>query len=164
MRCVLGLMLCMLWTVAAAGEAAPTADDPILEQRLMTLAKELRCLVCQNESLADSRADLAADLRQQIREQMRAGRTDEEIKRWLTQRYGDFVLYRTPVKASTMLLWFGPFALLLAGLAVLFFYLGRRRARIGQHALTPQDQARALSLLHEVEAHAERSADARTRH
>jgi cytochrome c-type biogenesis protein CcmH len=151
MRWVFAAMLCLLPVLGVPKEAPPAAEDPALEQRLMRLAKELRCLVCQNESLADSHADLAADLRQQIRDQMKAGRSDEQIKAWLTQRYGDFVLYRTPIKATTLALWFGPFALLLAGLAGLLLYLRRRRARVGQPGLTPEDQARARALLQEAE-------------
>src|SRR5438128_10033058 len=99
--------------LVAAQEAKPMADDPVLEQRVMNLSQELRCLVCQNETLADSRADLAEDLRRQIREQMKAGKSDKEIIAYLTDRYGDFVLYKPPVKATTYLLWFGPFAFLI---------------------------------------------------
>src|SRR5712672_2116739 len=87
----------------------PVADDPVTEQRLRKLSQELRCLVCQNETLADSRADLAEDLRREIREQIRAGKSDQEIITFLTRRYGDFVLCKPPVKATTYLLWFGPF-------------------------------------------------------
>jgi cytochrome c-type biogenesis protein CcmH len=151
MRWICALMLCLVPTLGSAKEAVPAAEDPALEQRLMRLAKELRCLVCQNESLADSHADLAADLRNQIRDQMRAGQSDEQIKSWLTQRYGDFVLYRTPVKSTTVVLWFGPFALLLAGLAGLFLYLRRRRTRVSQPGLTPEDRARARALLQDVD-------------
>jgi cytochrome c-type biogenesis protein CcmH len=140
----------VLWCCAAAalaGEAPPLADDPALEQRVMRLASELRCLVCQNETLADSRADLAIDLRNQVREQMRAGKTDGEIKTWLTDRYGDFVLYRPPVKATTWLLWFGPFILLLAGAGLLFLYLRRRDARTASAELTPEQRREAQALL-----------------
>ncbi len=151
MRWVFAAMLCLLPALGVAKEATPAAEDPVLEQRLLRLAKELRCLVCQNESLADSHAELAADLRKQIRDQMQAGRSDEQIKAWLTQRYGDFVLYRTPIKATTLALWFGPFALLLAGLAGLLLYLRRRRARVGGPGLTPEDQARARALLQEAQ-------------
>jgi len=151
MRWLFVVVLCLLPALGVAKEAVPAADDPVLEQRLTRLAKELRCLVCQNESLADSHADLAADLRNQIREQMRAGQTDEQIKAWLTQRYGDFVLYRTPVKATTMVLWFGPFVLLLAGLAGLLLYLRHRRARVSQPGLTSEDHARARALLQEAD-------------
>ena len=147
MRGLLAALLCLLPALAAAKEAPPVAEDPVLEQRLMRLTQELRCLVCQNESLADSRADLAADLRNQMREQMRAGRSDEQIKAWLTERYGDFVLYRTPLKPTTAVLWFGPAVLLLAGLGGLVFYLNRRRGRVTQRTLTASERARAQALL-----------------
>jgi len=147
MRGLLAALLCLLSTLAAAKEAAPLAEDPVLEQRLMRLAQELRCLVCQNESLADSHADLAADLRNQMREQMRAGRSDEQIRAWLTERYGDFVLYRTPLKTTTAVLWFGPVVLLLAGLGGLVFYLNRRRVRAIPRTLTASERAQAQALL-----------------
>jgi len=150
MRWLLIVVLCLLPALAVAREAAPLADDPALEQRVMTLSAELRCLVCQNQSLADSHADLAVDLRNQVREQMRAGKSDMEIKAWLTQRYGDFVLYRTPVKSTTWLLWFGPFLLLIAGIAGLLFYLSRRRARTVPSELTVEQHARARALLGEA--------------
>ncbi len=104
---------------AHANEAKPLADDPIVEQRLNTIAEELRCLVCQNESLAGSRADLALDLRRELRSLIKAGKSDAEIKDFMVSRYGDFVLYRPPVKPQTWLLWFGPLFLLLMGLYVL---------------------------------------------
>src|SRR5438876_1696954 len=118
---LISLVICFA-TVALAKEAKP-AEDPQIEQRMRALTEQLRCLVCQNETLADSRADLAEDLRKEIREQMKAGKSDREIIAFLTQRYGDFVLYRPPVKPTTYLLWFGPFVLLLAGLAILFRYV-----------------------------------------
>jgi len=142
------VILLALPMIVQAKEAAPTADDPVLEQRLMNLATELRCLVCQNQSLADSHADLAIDLRNQVREQMKAGKTDDEIRTWLTQRYGDFVLYRPPVRSTTALLWVGPFLLLLVGLVGLGLYLRRRRQVIGQPQLTEEERARAQALLH----------------
>ena len=147
MRGLLAVVLCLLPALGPAKEAAPLAEDPILEQRLTRLSQELRCLVCQNESLADSRADLAADLRNQIREQIRAGRSDEQIKAWLTERYGDFVLYRTPLKATTAVLWFGPLVLLLAGLGGLVVYLNRRRRRVIPRTLTASERAQAQALL-----------------
>ena len=131
---------------AFAGEAPPAADDPVLEARLMKLSAELRCLVCQNQSLADSHADLAIDLRNQVREQMRAGRSDAEIRDWLTQRYGDFVLYRPPLKTSTVLLWVGPLVLLLVAVTALLITVRRRRRRPATE-LTPEEQARAEQLL-----------------
>ena len=101
------------------------SDDSALERRVTALSRQLRCLVCQNETLADSQAELAADLRKQIREQMRAGRSDKEITDFLTDRYGDFVLYRPPLKPRTYVLWFGPFLLLGGGLFALYRSLKR---------------------------------------
>ena len=145
---ILACLLSILFTgVVLARDAPPLADDPALEQRVMQLSTELRCLVCQNETLADSRADLAIDLRNQIREQMRAGKSDEEIKVWLTQRYGDFVLYRPPVKSSTWLLWFGPFALLVVAAAALLIYLRRRRVHTEAAQLTEAQHRQAQALL-----------------
>lgn len=123
------------------------ATDPVLEERVMKLSKELRCLVCQNETLADSRADLAEDLRGQIREQMKAGKSDKEIIAYLTERYGKFILYNPPVDPTTYLLWFGPFILLLAGLFMLFRYLKQRRELIVDQPLSADDRSRAESLL-----------------
>src|SRR6266700_13864 len=138
---LISLVICFA-TVALAKEAKP-AEDPQIEQRMRALTEQLRCLVCQNETLADSRADLAEDLRKEIREQMKAGKSDQEIIAFLTQRYGDFVLYRPPVKPTTYLLWFGPFVLLLAGLAILFRYVKQRRDSINDQPLTNEEHARA---------------------
>lgn len=140
------LLLLSMAGPAVAQEARPMADDPVLEERLMNLSRELRCLVCQNETLADSRADLAVDLRNEIREQMKAGKTDQEIIAFLTARYGDFVLYRPPVKATTYFLWFGPFLLLLGGLFLLFRYLKQRRQLITEQPLSA-DQHRDVEAL-----------------
>ena len=109
-----------VFTVAFAGEARPIAEDPALEARLKGMSQELRCLVCQNSTLADSDAPLAEDLRNEIRTQMRAGKSDQEIVDYLVARYGDFVRYRPPVNSNTALLWFGPFLLLLIGGFVLY--------------------------------------------
>jgi cytochrome c-type biogenesis protein CcmH len=103
-----------------AGEAKPLAEDPVLEARLKAMSQELRCLVCQNTTLADSSAPLAEDLRKEIREQLRAGKTDKEVIDYLVTRYGDFVRYRPPVNNETVLLWFGPFLILIIGGFVLF--------------------------------------------
>lgn len=130
-----------------AKDAQPASDDPALEQRLTHLSQELRCLVCQNETLADSRADLAEDLRREIREQMRAGKSDKEIIDFLTARYGQFILYKPQVTPTTYLLWFGPFILLLAGLFVLFRYIKQRRDMIPEKPLTAEDRRRAEELL-----------------
>ena len=141
------LLLFCIASVVNTKEAQSSADDPVIEKRLMNLSQELRCLVCQNETLADSRADLAEDLRREIREQMKAGKTDKEIIAFLTQRYGDFVLYRPPVKPTTYLLWFGPFVLLLVGLAILFRYVKQRRDSINDQPLTKDEHARVAELL-----------------
>jgi len=141
------LIIASLPGFGMAKEAQPASDDPALEERVMNLSKELRCLVCQNETLADSRADLAEDLRNQIREQMKAGKSDKEIVAYLTQRYGKFILYNPPIDPTTYLLWFGPFVLLLAGLFVLFRYLKQRRELITDQPLSGDERQRAETLL-----------------
>ncbi len=141
------LLLLVLALPTYANEAAPATQDPALEQRVMRLTAELRCLVCQNQSLADSHADLAIDLKNQVRSQMRAGKSDAEIREFMVARYGDFVLYRPPLKSTTVLLWAGPFMLLAAGGLALGFYLRRRRQRLAQSELTPEQRARAEALL-----------------
>ena len=136
---------------AGAREAPPVGQDPVIEHRMMALAEELRCLVCQNQTLADSHADLAADLRQEIRELMQKGQSDEEVKRYLVARYGDFVLYRPPLKSTTWLLWFGPAVLLVGGLATLYLVLLRRRRLLAAEPLNEDQEKRALALLSEDE-------------
>jgi cytochrome c-type biogenesis protein CcmH len=123
-----------------AGEARSIANDPAIEARMMVLANELRCVVCQNQTVADSHADLAADLRQQIREQMQAGRTDEQIRGFMTDRYGDFVLYRPPFSARTAVLWLAPLVLLIGSLLGLVALL-RRRSRLPDAAFDPDSPA-----------------------
>lgn len=140
------LVLCFAFPTIAK-EAQPSAPDPVLEERVMNLSRELRCLVCQNETLADSRADLAEDLRSKIREQMRAGKSDQEVVAYLTDRYGKFILYNPPVDPTTYLLWFGPFLLLLAGLFVLFRYLKQRRKLIDEQPLSASEHEQAAALL-----------------
>ncbi|MBQ0929847.1 cytochrome c-type biogenesis protein CcmH [Ideonella sp. 4Y16] len=122
---------------AWAGEARSVADDPALEARMMAIATELRCLVCQNQTVADSHAGLAVDLRQQIREQLAAGKTDEQVRSFMTDRYGDFVLYKPPLNARTALLWGGP-ALLSLGALLGLGWLLRRRARLPDEAFDPE--------------------------
>jgi cytochrome c-type biogenesis protein CcmH len=141
------LLLISLTSGVVAQEAKPVAEDPELEKRVLKLSQELRCLVCQNETLADSRADLAVDLRNQVREQMRAGKSDQEIVAFLTERYGDFVLYRPPVKPTTYLLWFGPFILLLGAFLFLYRHLKQRRELISETPLSAEDRRRASDLL-----------------
>lgn len=143
------LLLCLLPLFVYAGEAQDMAKDPVLEKRMVGLAEELRCLVCQNESLASSHAELADDLRREVRELMQKGMSDQEIKDYLVARYGDFVLYEPPMKSYTLLLWLGPFALLMAGLGVLVFQLRKRRKTVTETTLSPEAEARAAALLND---------------
>lgn len=122
------LVLLLFVPLLAFAEAQPLGDDPAVEARLKALSTELRCLVCQNQTLADSSAPLAEDLRREIRELIAKGMTDQEITDYLVVRYGDFVRYRPPVKSQTLLLWIGPTILLLAGLGGLWWTLRRRNA------------------------------------
>ena len=156
-RAVTGsLLLALAMTAAmlvpvAAKEAPEVGADPAAERHMMQLASELRCLQCQNQTLADSNAPLAVDLRQQIRELLAKGQTDEQVKSYLVARYGDFVLYRPPLKSNTLVLWFGPALVLLVGLAALFLTLKRRLARLESMAsktqLSEAESQRAQHLL-----------------
>ena len=144
------LALALAAAPLAWGQSAEVANpDPQVEARLKAIAHELRCLVCQNQSLADSHADLAIDLRNQVRELLAAGKSEAEVKAFMTARYGDFVLYRPPVKSTTVLLWVGPFVLLLVAVAALFVHLARRRRADAQTAeiLSGEDAQRARQLL-----------------
>ncbi len=135
--CAAALLWCA--TPAARAADAPAAtEDPVLEKRTLALSAELRCLVCQNQTIADSNAGLAVDLRNQVREMLRAGKTDQEIRDFMTQRYGDFVLYRPPVNSHTALLWFGPPALLVLGGLGLWLVL-RRRNQLGADQFEPDE-------------------------
>ncbi|MBC7992716.1 MAG: cytochrome c-type biogenesis protein CcmH [Rhizobacter sp.] len=145
MKILWASMLVLATFTAQANTATPLAEDPVLEQRLVLIAEELRCLVCQNESLAGSRADLALDLKREIRQLIKQGKTDQEVRDFMVTRYGDYVLYRPPVKPTTWLLWGGPFVLLAAGLAGLIVFLRKRRP--ADAALSPEDQRRADALL-----------------
>lgn len=134
------LLICALcWPVlGVAKEAAPAAEDPVLEARMVRIAGELRCLVCQNQTIADSQAGLAVDLRNQVRELIKRGDSDAQIVDYMTARYGDFVLYRPPLKSSTAILWFGPLLMLLAGMAVLVVVV-RRRQRMSADRFEPDE-------------------------
>lgn len=150
MKTIYALLLVLFtWGSVGAKEAAPLAEDPAVEQRLIVISEEMRCLVCQNESLAGSRSDLANDLRRELRGLIKQGKTDAEIREFMVSRYGDFVLYRPPVKASTWLLWIGPFVLLLVGVIALFVHLRRRNLEIGRNELTDEERKRADALLQE---------------
>jgi cytochrome c-type biogenesis protein CcmH len=143
------LLFCIFPILAYAGEARDLAKDPVLEKRMVGLAENLRCLVCQNESLASSHADLAEDLRREVRELMQKGMTDQEIKDYLVDRYGDFVLYEPPLKSTTLLLWLGPFILMLAGMGILFFQVNKRRKIDTTTTMNADDKARATALLND---------------
>jgi cytochrome c-type biogenesis protein CcmH len=130
-----------------ASDAVATPRDPVAQERAMRLANELRCLVCQNQSIAESNADLAVDLRRQIDEQIGAGRSDRQIVDFMVARYGDFVLYRPPFKATTLLLWGGPLLLLALGALVAWRVLAARRARESEHPLSGEERREAARLL-----------------
>ena len=134
---------------AFANDAAPLADDPVTEQRLISISEEMRCLVCQNESLAGSRSDLANDLRREIRTLIQEGKSDDQIRTFMVERYGDFVLYRPPVKPITWLLWIGPFVILLIGIVGLLNYLRRRNQSIPSTTLSQTDNAKIDALLNQ---------------
>jgi cytochrome c-type biogenesis protein CcmH len=149
---VLAALLCLgLAASVRADDAKPLAEDPAVEARLQHIAEEVRCLVCQNESLAASQADLAIDLRREIRAQIRQGQTDAQILDFLVSRYGDFVRYRPPLNATTLLLWVGPFAGLLAALAGLALLLRRRSDAAPPADLTDDERRRAAALLNETD-------------
>jgi cytochrome c-type biogenesis protein CcmH len=141
------LLLALCAGLAAAQEARPLAEDPALEARVFEISHDLRCLVCQNETIAASNADLAVDLRGQIREQLKAGRTPDQIRDYMVQRYGDFVLYKPPFKPLTWLLWIGPFVLLVTMALLMARLLRQRRAAASAPPLTEDESRRARELL-----------------
>ena len=143
------LLLSLLISFAHAGEAIPTVEDPVLEKRVTALGHKLRCLVCQNQTIADSNAELAVDLKNQVREKMRQGESDQAILNYMADRYGDFVLFKPVVKSTTWLLWFGPFLLVVLGIGVLAVMLRQRRKMMQQAgaAISAEEHARAESLL-----------------
>lgn len=149
-RSIGAILLMVAAATLSAKEAAPAVADPVLERRAMELAIELRCLVCQNQTIADSNAELAVDLRNQIREQLQAGKTNEQIIDYMVARYGDFVLYRPPFKGTTALLWGGPFVLLVLALVMFVRTLVRRRRQVAEVTLSEQERARAAALLAET--------------
>lgn len=135
-KLLLPLLLALTASLTCAGEAAPAAADPVLEARMARITAELRCLVCQNQTIADSQSGLATDLRQQVREMLQRGDSEQQIIDFMTARYGDFVLYRPPLRSSTLLLWFGPALLLVAGVATLVLVL-RRRSKLADDQFEP---------------------------
>ncbi len=148
MRVLFALLLALFAASAVQSrEAAPLAADPVVEARMLKISEELRCLVCQNETLAASRAELADDLRVELRRLIKDGKSDEEIMEFMVNRYGDFVRYRPPVKPTTWVLWFGPFLLLLAGVVGLVRFLKRRNRKLAAGPLSDEDRRRAEALL-----------------
>jgi cytochrome c-type biogenesis protein CcmH len=140
-------------SLAAFGQAEEVANpDPAVERRLRELAEELRCLVCQNQTIADSNAPLALDLRNQLRQQIKAGRSDEQIRSYMVERYGDFVLYRPPFRARTALLWAGPFLLVAFGVAIFVFMVRRRRPEDVPASIDPAKRSEIEALLDGREA------------
>ncbi|HMA16008.1 MAG: cytochrome c-type biogenesis protein [Bacteroidota bacterium] len=146
---VLLVLALLLATPAFAVEPDEMLDDPALEQRARALSAEIRCVVCQNESIDSSNAEIARELRVLVRERLVAGDSDREVLDYLVARYGDFVLLRPPVKPSTWLLWFGPFAILLIGAVAVFVYFRRQRtaAAAPPSALSREEEARLARLL-----------------
>jgi cytochrome c-type biogenesis protein CcmH len=142
------LMLALAAAATAhAAEAPNVAADPALEARVNALSAELRCLVCQNQTIADSHADLAVDLKNQVRDQLKAGRSEQQVIDYMTQRYGDFVLYRPPFKATTLLLWLGPALLLLVGGLLFWRSLKSSQAAAPAAPVDAADARRAEQLL-----------------
>ncbi|MEJ2565991.1 MAG: cytochrome c-type biogenesis protein CcmH [Gammaproteobacteria bacterium] len=144
------LLLVLAWSVSAyAGEAQPVMGNQALQDRVMKLAGELRCLVCQGESLADSGSDFAQDMRVKIRGMVQDGKTDQQIKDYLVARYGDFILYRPPFSGITAYIWVAPFVVAVVGAALLIFNIKRRRQRMQVAPLSEEEQARVNNLLKE---------------
>jgi cytochrome c-type biogenesis protein CcmH len=138
-------------TLALAGEAQPMAPDPDLEKRVEEVSSELRCLVCQNQTIADSHAELAIDLKNQVRDMLRDGKSNEDVVNYMVERYGDFVRYKPPMNPATWFLWFGPGVLIVGGLVVLFATLRKRHRRVVAAApLSADDTKKIEELLHTV--------------
>lgn len=151
---VFGLfVMCTAAFASSSATEAALAADPVAEKRLLKLSEELRCLVCQNQNIADSNAELAQDLRREIRTMIGAGKSDKEIIDFMVVRYGDFVLYRPPVKGTTLLLWGGPVILLVFGIFILVRYQRRRAERVAAEdkPLSAEDARRAEALLKEAD-------------
>ena len=147
-RVTVFMLLLTIVTVSLAKEAVPLAEDPELEAKVNDIASELRCLVCQNQTIADSHAGLAIDLKNQVREMVREGKTRDDVVDYMVARYGDFVRYRPPVKPETYLLWVGPFLLLAGGILILVVNLKRRKTMVAETPLSEEDHQKLESLLH----------------
>lgn len=160
MRALLLAFALLLTAPALAVEPDEMLDDPVLEQRARDLSAEIRCVVCQNESIDSSNAEIARELRVLVRERLLAGDTDQQVLDYLVARYGDFVLLRPPVKPSTYLLWFGPFLILLIGAVAVVVYFRRQRTAAAPPALSVEEEARLARLLAEDAPREERSGPA----
>jgi cytochrome c-type biogenesis protein CcmH len=143
----LALLLLAYASPSHAQSAKPVAEDPVLEKKVITLSNELRCLVCQNQTIADSNAELAVDLRNQVRKQLSEGKSDREILDYMVERYGEFVLYRPPFNYKTVLLWAGPFLLLLIAMFMLIQQIRTRHKHLASEEFNPTDLSRAKALL-----------------
>ena len=141
--------LCVVGLSVQASDAPSVSADPVLEKKVMAISEELRCLVCQNQTIADSHAELAVDLKNQVREMLQKGKSEQEIKRYMVERYGDFVLYRPAVQTNTWLLWLGPFVLLVGGLAFLLLKLRQRSRKVAAagDGMSAEAQLRAERML-----------------
>ncbi len=154
-RVLLGLLAVLMWAVAAEAGVKPdeVLDDPVLEARARALGQQLRCLVCQNQSIDDSDAPLAADIRRLVREQLLAGKSDQEIKDYLVARFGEFILLKPPFTPRTWILWFGPFVVFALGGLLVYVYLRRSRERdldaADGESLSPEELEKLARLLGE---------------
>jgi len=146
--CVASWLLLSCLAPLQAKEAVLSAEDPVLEKRLIHISEELRCMVCQNESLASSRAELANDLREEVRKLIREDKSDSQIKEYLVTRYGDFVLYKPEVKPLTWVLWFGPFLLLVLAIMGMAYYLRQRQGmQKSSPVLSDEDRRKVQEIL-----------------
>jgi len=144
----LAIALQLVAAAAFAADTAPSAEsNPELDAQVQRVAQELRCLVCQNQTIADSNAELAQDLRREVRRMLVQGSSEQEVREFMVQRYGDFVLYRPPVKATTVALWAGPFVLLLLGLWIARRVLASRRRSTAAGTLSREEQERLRALV-----------------
>ena len=146
---ILLFLMLLIPGFATSQQAIPVAEDPEVEKRMIALTEDLRCLVCQNESIAESRAGFSNDMRREIREQIKANKTDTEIIEFLVDRYGDFVLYNPPMKPTTILLWFGPLILFVVGVWSLIAYIRSRHVQIEEVTLSEAQLKKAEALLNE---------------
>jgi len=148
------VLLAAVWLLASPALANAQAGDPALEARVKAIASELRCLVCQNQTVADSDAPVAQDMRREVRELLAQGKSETEVKRHMTERFGDFVLYRPPFKAETLILWLGPFAVLAMAAVMLIRRLRAQGAKAAETAATPQSEVAAASSSDDAERRA----------